>query len=56
VWTPFTLADLWRVDIAMILALLEKGTLKGTLVNGEWQIKSADIDEYLKRKRGSHAP
>jgi hypothetical protein len=56
VWTPFTLADLWRVDIAMIIALLEKGTLKGTFVDGEWQITSADIDEYLERKRGTHAP
>ena len=55
-WTPFTLGDLWRVDMAMILALLEKGTLKGTRVNGEWQITSADIDEYLDRKRGAHAP
>jgi hypothetical protein len=53
-WTPFTLADLWNVDIAMILALLEKGTLKGTLVDGEWLINNADLDEYLQRKRGPH--
>jgi hypothetical protein len=55
-WTPFTLADLWNVDITIIIALLEQGMLKGTLVDGEWQIDNADLDEYLQRKRGgTHA-
>jgi hypothetical protein len=53
VWTPYTLADLWNVDIAIIIALLEKGKLNGTLVNGEWEITNADLDEYLQRKRGT---
>ncbi len=56
-WTPFTLSDLWGVDVATVEDLCRRGRLHGRLVNGAWEISTTAVNRFLlTRPRRSQRP
>jgi fructosamine-3-kinase len=53
-WTPFTLSDLWGVDVATVEDLCQRGRLHGSFVNDAWEISTAAVERFmLTRQRTS---
>jgi hypothetical protein len=50
-WTPFTLSDLWGVDVATVEDLCQRGRLHGRFVNDAWEISTAAVERFLRTRQ-----
>lgn len=44
------IAQAWKVDESTVNRLVVSGKIQATRFGGQWRIKEADLNEYLKKR------